>query len=299
MPKKGLIPPALVAALAALVFVAACNDAPGPTAPPLPPEDVPAVAPDTAALVAGNPDGASSAGPDPGAVDQPLPFEMLARGGECDGKKVAICHLPPGNPDNIQEICISANAVPAHLAHGDYEPLTFWPDADGDGFGDASAAGESGCTVPPGFVEDNSDCDDADPAVNPAAEEICNGVDDDCNGEIDEGGVCVACPCWEESELLSVTAANQLPFNSCSTFDVPVIQNIPGSTPGVEGGFAAFSGRCLTRDFPPFSLAITAEEEQECADQIRSRCAAIGDPIPLTGVGATRSGTRGGFPGWE
>ncbi len=32
-----------------------------------------------------------------------------------------------------------------------------------------------------------SDCDDADPAVNPGSEEICNGQDDDCNGAIDEG----------------------------------------------------------------------------------------------------------------
>ncbi|MBW8049091.1 MAG: hypothetical protein FVQ77_01875 [Cytophagales bacterium] len=35
--------------------------------------------------------------------------------------KVLICHIPPGNPDNLHTICISPNAVPAHLAqHGDY-----------------------------------------------------------------------------------------------------------------------------------------------------------------------------------
>lgn len=32
--------------------------------------------------------------------------------------KVLVCHLPPGNPENVQEICISENAVAAHIAHG-------------------------------------------------------------------------------------------------------------------------------------------------------------------------------------
>ncbi len=32
--------------------------------------------------------------------------------------KVLVCHIPPGNPENVQEICISQNAVAAHLAHG-------------------------------------------------------------------------------------------------------------------------------------------------------------------------------------
>jgi hypothetical protein len=41
-----------------------------------------------------------------------------------------------------------------------------------------------------GYTEVDGDCDDADPAVNPAAEEdLSNGVDDDCNGAIDGGFV--------------------------------------------------------------------------------------------------------------
>lgn len=32
--------------------------------------------------------------------------------------KVAVCHIPPGNPANAHTICISENGVPAHLAHG-------------------------------------------------------------------------------------------------------------------------------------------------------------------------------------
>jgi hypothetical protein len=40
-------------------------------------------------------------------------------GNKCN-LKVLVCHIPPGNPENRHTICVSINAVPAHLAHGDY-----------------------------------------------------------------------------------------------------------------------------------------------------------------------------------
>lgn len=39
--------------------------------------------------------------------------------GKGGGKKVQICHVPPGNPDNAHTLEVSENAVDAHLAHGD------------------------------------------------------------------------------------------------------------------------------------------------------------------------------------
>ena len=48
-------------------------------------------------------------------------------------------------------------------------------DADGDGYGDIN-----------GF-NSGTDCDDSDPGINPAATESSNGVDDNCDGQIDEG----------------------------------------------------------------------------------------------------------------
>jgi len=37
-----------------------------------------------------------------------------------ESKKIEICHVPPGNPDNAHTLSISVNAMRAHLAHGDY-----------------------------------------------------------------------------------------------------------------------------------------------------------------------------------
>ncbi len=62
---------------------------------------------------------------------------------------------------------------------------TWYADADGDGYGDASST-TAACSEPSGFGMDSSDCDDTDAAVNPAASESCNGVDDDCDGTVDE-----------------------------------------------------------------------------------------------------------------
>ncbi len=64
----------------------------------------------------------------------------------------------------------------------------FYRDLDGDAWGNTSLdAGQTACEQPPGYTLDAGDCDDARPTVHPGAVELCNGLDDDCYGGVDDG----------------------------------------------------------------------------------------------------------------
>jgi predicted outer membrane repeat protein len=62
----------------------------------------------------------------------------------------------------------------------------FYADADGDGFGDDAAQAQLACTAPAGTVADHTDCDDTDAAIYVGATEVCDGADQDCDGQVDE-----------------------------------------------------------------------------------------------------------------
>lgn len=61
-----------------------------------------------------------------------------------------------------------------------------YQDADIDNFGNAVVS-KRACDAPAGYVSDNTDCDDSNSAIKPGASEVCNGVDDNCNAQTDEG----------------------------------------------------------------------------------------------------------------
>jgi len=61
---------------------------------------------------------------------------------------------------------------------------TWYADDDSDTYGDSSTT-QVACTAPSGYVSDATDCDDTDSAINPAASEVCDGSDNDCDGTTD------------------------------------------------------------------------------------------------------------------
>ncbi len=63
---------------------------------------------------------------------------------------------------------------------------TYYQDSDSDSYGNNIVSQDS-CAQPQDYLLDNSDCNDNNADINPAATEICNNIDDNCNGQIDEG----------------------------------------------------------------------------------------------------------------
>lgn len=71
--------------------------------------------------------------------------------------------------------------------------FTWYADTDSDGYGDIASSVDA-CDQPTGYVSDSTDCDDNNAAVNPDATEVCNDVDDDCDGAGDRDAV--DAPTW-------------------------------------------------------------------------------------------------------
>ena len=63
---------------------------------------------------------------------------------------------------------------------------TFYLDTDGDGYGDPDIS-QQACSAPTGTSHLDTDCDDSDPSAHPGGTEVCDGVDQNCDGDIDEG----------------------------------------------------------------------------------------------------------------
>jgi hypothetical protein len=65
--------------------------------------------------------------------------------------------------------------------------VTYFRDIDGDGVGSAASGTTRNCAPPAGYTTSDADCDDFDNRRTPGKSESCNGIDDDCNGQVDEG----------------------------------------------------------------------------------------------------------------
>lgn len=108
------------------------------------------------------------------------PSGLTERGGDCDDSD------PTTHPAGL-EVCFGGDDDCDGVVD-EGVGLVFVADDDGDGFGsmrpDATTA--RACTPPEGFVQFSDDCDDDDPAIHPMASELCDELDQDCNGRVDD-----------------------------------------------------------------------------------------------------------------
>jgi surface protein len=82
----------------------------------------------------------------------------------------------------------------------------FYEDEDGDGFGSSTIWT---CASAFAKVDNNLDCDDTKPFVNPLSDEICdNGADDNCNGITDESDLAINFTGTNDSLNLGTTLGN-------------------------------------------------------------------------------------------
>ncbi len=122
------------------------------------------------------------------------PDGWVAEGDDCDDDDPEIAPGAHEHCDGRDEDCDGEVDEP-----GVVDGETFWPDADTDGYGAQDGAIQA-CEQPSGYVEDAQDCDDGNPEVNPAARELCNGVDDDCDGEVDEASADDVATWWADED---------------------------------------------------------------------------------------------------
>jgi hypothetical protein len=95
----------------------------------------------------------------------------------------------------------------ANVNTGCILPVTYYQDLDNDTYGNP-AVSLTQCTAPAGYVTNSSDCNDNNNAIHPGAtENLCNGIDDNCVGGIDEGRV---------NGCMNVAACN---YNAAATCD--------------------------------------------------------------------------------
>lgn len=106
------------------------------------------------------------------------PSGYVSNSGDCND-------LDENISPNGQEICDELdNNCDTQIDEG--VTTTYYTDDDADGFGAAGPTIEA-CSVPTGYSETSGDCNDNTDAVFPGNPEICDNVDNNCNGQVDEG----------------------------------------------------------------------------------------------------------------
>jgi hypothetical protein len=164
----------------------------------------------------GGADGGDDGGDDTGPpdIDTSAPVDADGDGAyeatDCDD-------ADPRRYPSADEICDGVDNDCDELVDDDDEDVVdavSWRlDGDGDGYGGETRV--TACEAPEGYVASEPDCDDNDDTISPGAAEVCDGVDNNCDGESDEDEAVDAERWYRDADSDGYGAPDSDPFYAC------------------------------------------------------------------------------------
>jgi len=152
----------------------------------------------------------------------------VANGNDCDDTP----GTGSGTNPAATETCDSTdNDCDGAIDEAAVDAGSWYPDTDGDGYGAAGSASQLACDQPAGTASNDLDCNDLSAAISPVEVEICDGLDNNCNAQVDDG--------------ISLGQGPLCPGSTC----LEILQGTPTSTDGVywidpDNSGAALQARC-------------------------------------------------------
>ena len=186
-------------------------------------------------------DGDGAGGGDPIMSDE-RQTDRVPDGSDCDDEDAG------ANEDAVERCDGVDNDCDGSVDESAIGQLIAYLDSDSDGYGDAETS-QVACRgeLPTGYADNPGDCNDDDGMINPGAMEVVNaGIDDDCDGAIDE--VVMGDACYVDGDA-----------DGYGTGDA--ISPCPGTT-----GYASLAGDCDDGDgmIRPGAMETCDEVDNDC-----------------------------------
>lgn len=116
----------------------------------------------------------------PSRKDCTPPPGYAALPGDCDDFRAQV------NPGVAEQCDLKDNNCDGNVDENVVDQ-PYCEDKDGDGHGVTGGAMKMDCKPSAGFGDCGGDCDDNQASIFPGATEVCDGIDNNCDGQVDEG----------------------------------------------------------------------------------------------------------------